>query len=288
MKGSCNWFCCLCVLTPALLFGSAIAATLEDTVLVPAVVKDMYGVQHQHSVVVTVFRDGARAKSPFLVLNHGRSFRPGGNAGMGRVRYPAISRYFVEQGFAVFVLTRIGYGATGGPDVEYSGECGRRNCQPVYEAAAEQSLAVIAYAKTQSYVDGTRGIVVGQSFGGTTAATLAAKNVDGVLGTINFAGGGGGNPEAHPARPCSERQLADLFAGYGKTARTPMLWLYSENDRYWGPELPRQWFARYMASGAKAEFVPLPPYGKDGHGIFAGNPNAWMPAVEVFLKSQGL
>ena len=64
----------------------------------------------------------------------------------------------------------------------------------------------------------------------------------------------------------------------------PALWLYSENDRYWGPVKPRQWFEGYREQGGLARFVALPPVGHDGHGIFTLQPSAWHPAVEGFLR----
>ena len=38
------------------------------------------------------------------------------------------------------------------------------------------------------------------------------------------------------------------------------------------------------ARGAPGEFVQLPPYRDDGHGIFAGDPAAWRPKVEAILR----
>ncbi|MEW6334974.1 MAG: alpha/beta fold hydrolase [Thermodesulfobacteriota bacterium] len=263
-------------------------ALVEEIAQVPVEVTDMHWRTHRQTITLTVFRDDSPGKSPFLILHHGRAVSPSGRAKLERARYAAISSYFVGKGFAVFVPTRIGYGATGGPDVEYSGACDRKNYVPGYEAGADQSLAVIEYAKSRSYVDAHRGIVLGQSFGGVIAVALAARNIGGVLGAINFAGGGGGDPETRPGEPCSEYQLKELFADYGKKARTPMLWLYSENDRYFGSEYPPRWFDAFKKQGGVAQYIQLPAHGKDGHGSFTSNPNAWKPHVKEFLKSLGL
>jgi pimeloyl-ACP methyl ester carboxylesterase len=67
----------------------------------------------------------------------------------------------------------------------------------------------------------------------------------------------------------------------------PTLWLYSENDRYFGNTLPRQWFDGFVAAGGGGRFVRLPPYPDNGHLIFEGNPDAWKPAVEAFLRELG-
>lgn len=263
------------------------AAVVEDVVQLPVAVVDQFHRTHQQAITLTVFRDDTRDKAPFLILNHGRAPNAERRAALGRARFSANAAYFVERGFAVFVPTRVGYGVSGGPDVEDSGPCNNKDYTTAFNIAAAQNLSVIDYAKSQPYVDGARGVLVGQSVGGATTLALAAKNIAGVLAGINFAGGGGGNPDARPENPCAPQYLASTYASFGKATRVPMLWLYSENDRYWGKTLPREWFERYQAAGARAEFVPLPAHGKDGHTSFTANPGAWRPAVERFLKAQG-
>ncbi|HET9734801.1 MAG TPA: dienelactone hydrolase [Burkholderiales bacterium] len=240
-----------------------------------------------HPIKLTIFRDDAVARAPFLILNHGRSAKAEDFVKMARVRYSDNARYFVRQGFVVLVPTRIGYGITGGPDIEHSGGCRSKNYPPVYEATAQHTLQILAYARTLAYVDGERGIALGQSFGGTAAITIAAKNTPGVVAAVNFAGGGGGNPTERPGDPCRPDQLRKLFAGYGTTARIPTLWLYSENDKYFGREHPQAWFKAFVAAGGKGEFVQLPAHGEDGHGSFTRNPAAWRPAFEDFVRRNG-
>lgn len=276
----------LCV---ALLAGapSAHAALREEVIELTATVADYTGRPVTQPFKVTVFRDDAVARAPFLVLNHGRPARADDFKKMGRQRYGDNAKYFVQQGFAVFVPTRIGYGVTGGDDVEYSGACNARNYPPAYEAAAQQTLKVLEHLRTLAYVDAQRGLLVGQSFGGATTVALAAKNPPGVVAGVNFAGGGGGNPTARPGDPCRADLLRRLFAGYGATARIPTLWLYSENDKYFGKEHPQEWFKAFVAAGGKGEFVQLPAHGEDGHPSFTRNPGAWKPAFEDFLRRNG-
>ena len=182
---------------------AAEARVVEDVIDLPVQVADASGQVVRHRITVTIFREDTRKRSPFLILNHGRAVRAEDRHKLRRVRYSDNARYFVSKGFAVFVPTRVGYGVTSGPDVEHSGACRTRNYPPVYEAAAQQSIKVIGYAKGLPYVDPTKGLVVGQSFGGMTAITLAAKNIGGVTAAVNFAGGGGGGD---PERRTSARK----------------------------------------------------------------------------------
>jgi len=81
--------------------------------------------------------------------------------------------------------------------------------------------------------------------------------------------------------------LKRLLKEYGAKSKVPTLWLYSENDRYWGSTLPKEWFNTFIKAGGKAEFVQLPPYKEDGHMIFIGDRNAWKSAFEDFLRKVG-
>lgn len=282
---------CALALLSAVTALPCLAKPIEEIFQLPVTVTNMYGRVVTQPITVTVFRDDEKTGQPFLVLNHGRPAQSADFARMGRTRFSDNSNYFVSKGFAVFVPTRIGYGVTGGEDMEYSGTCSNRNYPAAYEAAARQSVALIEHIRTLPYIDASRGLVVGQSFGGATAIALAAKNLPSVVAAVNFAGGGGGDPIGRPENPCRADLLEDLFASYGNTSRIPTLWLYSENDRYFGKEKPLSWFKAFVSKGGTGKFVQLPalapPLGDDGHSSFTRNPAAWRPAFEQFLESAG-
>jgi CubicO group peptidase (beta-lactamase class C family) len=262
------------------------AKIVEDIVDLPVRVAKADGQAVNHSIKLTIFRDDSiRGRLPFLILNHGRAVLESDRIKLGRARYSDNARYFVSKGFAVFVPTRVGYGISAGPDLEDTGPCRTKNYPPAYDAAVQQTVAAIEYAKTLPYVDPARGLVVGQSFGGATAIAAASKNIPGVMAAVNFAGGGGGNPETQPERPCRDDLLKALFASYGATARIPTLWLYSENDRYFGKVLPHAWFRAFTERGGSGSFVQLPAFKTDGHGSFTSNPPAWRPSFEEFITS---
>ncbi|MDO9084182.1 MAG: dienelactone hydrolase family protein [Humidesulfovibrio sp.] len=264
------------------------ARLLEEVINVPVTVTNFYGKEVSQDIVVTVFvEDATPSPRPLLVIGHGRKSGEADRVKMGRRRYSATSSWFAQLGFLVAVPTRIGYGVSGGEDVEYSGSCSSRQYPPACRAAAAQTLRVLDTLRQRRDAVKDRAVIVGQSFGGAAAITAAALNPPGVQAVINFAGGGGGNPEDRPQSPCSPELLERMFATCGKSSRVPTLWMYAENDRYWGPAYPREWFEAFVKSGGVGEFVMYPPHGKDGHSLFVAGPEVWRPRVLEFLRANG-
>lgn len=271
-----------------LLASHAQARIVEEQLDLPVQVTDAYGKAIAQSIKVTVFRDDAApGPQPLLVINHGRAADPQDRAALGRARYSENSRWFAQHGFVVAVPTRIGYGASGGEDVEDAGPCSDKRYPPGYAAAAQQTLQVLAALRDRAQVRKDRIVVLGQSYGGATAVTVAALNPPGVVAAINFAGGGGGNPKTQPGRPCGPHLLERMFGNYGKTAAVPMLWIDTENDKYFGPNHPKEWFEAFRKAGGSGEFVQFPPWGEDGHSLFTAFPAVWRPTVVEFLRKQG-
>jgi dienelactone hydrolase len=283
-----NWLACAALIGGLVCVDSAHAKLVEEVIKVPVKVANNYGKEVEQDIVVTIFHDDAVPKPyPLLVLGHGRDGYADGRAAMGRVKYSANSRWLTRLGFMVAVPTRVGYGESGGEDVEDTGECQRKNYPPGYAAAAEQTLKVLETLRQRPDAAKDRAVIMGQSFGGTTAITVAALNPPGVQATINFAGGGGGNPKASPQNPCAASSLERMFANYGKTARTPTLWIYTENDMYFGPKLPKEWFDAFKAAGGTGEYTLFPALGDNGHGLFSLAPPVWQPRVLEFLRANG-
>jgi len=68
-----------------------------------------------------------------------------------------------------------------------------------------------------------------------------------------------------------------------------MLWIYIENDTFFGPALSKRMHEAFSAAGGKAEYHLVSPFGSDGH-FFIGSPDAipiWAPLVTKFLDEQG-
>ncbi len=261
---------------------------LEQTVWVPVEVARPGGNTIHRDVALTIVREKADGRRPFLVLHHGRGTTPKSRSAMGLQTYPANSRYFASLGFVVLIPTRVGYGITGGPDVEYTGRCRSKQYAEGVAATVAQTRQILRYAEALSYVDPDAGIVVGDSFGGLAAIAIAATDIRGVLAAVNISGGDGGDSRRRVDEPCRPDLLRETFADYGRDNRIPTLWMYSANDRVWGKVYPGQWHEAFVRAGGEGEFVSLPADKNNGHHIFNRNPPAWHPAFEAFVRQLGL
>jgi len=242
----------------------------------------------RQAISLRILRQPAAGRRPFLILLHGRDGDARRRARLALPIYPANTRYFASHGFVVIVPLRIGYGISGGPDIESTGDCADKRYGDGVEPALRQAQQVLGFARRLAYVDATRGIVVGESFGGLVAIAATAHPLPGLRGAVNIEGGDGGDALQRPDEPCSPDQLRDTLARYGQTSRLPTLWLYSANDRLWGTRYPREWYAAFTAAGGLGTFMPLPADKNNGHYIFSRNAPAWQPAFEEFVASLGL
>jgi len=67
-----------------------------------------------------------------------------------------------------------------------------------------------------------------------------------------------------------------------------MLWVYAQNDHFFGPRLAEKFKDVFAAGGGNVEFVAPPPFGKDGHTLFPAGIPEWTPIVDDFLSRHGL
>lgn len=224
---------------------------------------------------------------PLIVLSHGTPREADARKTMMPTSMLPQALEFARRGWAVIVPMRRGYGLSGGDYAEYSGSCEQREYIGAGLESAEDLREVVRFAGTLPSVDTRRVVAVGQSAGGFASVALAMDPPPGLKAVISFAGGRGSRG---PDDVCQPDRLADAFEFYAtRGARVPMLWLYAENDHFFGPALARRLHAAFTAGGGRAELLMMPPYGEDGHFLFSrGEPSAWLPPVERFLAANGL
>jgi dienelactone hydrolase len=260
----------------------------EEVQRIAVAVKDQYGREETRQIPVTIFRPPGDGPFPLVIVNHGRATTEKRAANRERSRFESLSRYLVSKGFTVFVPTRVGYGETFGEfDPEYSDACRSARIEPMSMAASDQVLATLALARKLPFADTSRWLVMGTSVGGLTSVATVWRNPPGLVGGINFAGGTGGDPDGRPGRPCGAPQIEALWRAKAAGATTPMLWLYWQNDLYWGADHPKRWHQAWVDGGGKAEFHSLSPVGADGHLGIGIDMDHWVPIAEDFLARLG-
>jgi len=231
-----------------------------------------------------VVRPNGPGPFPLVLISHGTNRLAETFPSQRPEIYTNPALVFAQRGYAAVVVMRSGFGRSTGPYAESIGPCdeARSYLGPSKVAAAEVLAALLALRK-EAWVDPTRVLLVGHSTGGIADLAASATNPSGVLGVISFAGGNG---SARPDFVCQPDRLIEALQIFGQTTHIPSLWIYSENDHYFGPELAEKMVEAYASSGASASLFVAPPWGSEGHSlIWAPDGTEWWPQVESFLIS---
>ncbi len=275
-------FCLLLAPVPSARAAQPLA---EERTKLPVVLHDLFG-DHTYLLDALIVRPNDDRPHPLAVISHGAPRQSANRQKMSPENLRDQALEFARRGFVTLTFMRRGYGDSEGNYAEDSGSCGSRNYAISGRSSAEDVRAAILAMQKKPYVDATRVVAVGRSAGGFASVALAAEPPPGLVAAISFAGGRGSDA---PDSVCSPAALIDAFATFGKTARVPMLWVYAENDHYFGPSLSRAFHAAFTGAGGQAEFVMSAPFGSDGHALFSRNGTPiWSPLVDAFLARTGL
>jgi len=235
---------------------------------------------------------------PLAVMNHGVALNPRDRSIFPLVEFRDAAMWFARHGYMVVAPSGSGYGATALDTPErglfavfYSkiGRCENPNFRDAGMAAALLDHWIIDYLTDQKFAVPNSSIVVGQSAGGWAAIALSSQNLPSVKALIVFAGGRGGRVDGKPNNNCAPDRLVEATSEFGRTARAPMLWIYIENDTFFGPALSKRMHEAYTAAGGDAEYHLMPPFGSEGH-FFIDSPDSisqWSPLVSKFLDEHG-
>lgn len=224
---------------------------------------------------------------PLAVVNHGSSERPDIRAEYEIPKFEVASSWFLKRGFAVAMPQRPGYGNTGGPYLESAGDCD----SPFYEEAGyaigESIEYVIRYFQHQSFVKNTPAVVVGHSAGGWGALAAATHHSVNIGAVVNFSGGLGGRSYGLANRNCAPDRLVSAAADYGRTTRIPTLWLYAENDTFFGPQLSKRMADAYRSAGGRVEYHLFPSISNEGHFLIYSSESVrlWSGLADKFIAS---
>ena len=181
-----------------------------------------------------VIRPEGPGPFPLALITHGLPRSPAEVPLSRPQTYTSPAIGFAQRGFAAVIVMRRGYGRSSGLFAEALGPCDERNYVRAGRAAATDVLAALADLRRESWVDPTRVVLVGHSMGGfAVLAAVADTPPEGVRGVISFAGAVG---SPRPDFICQPDRLIEADRLFGRTARIPSLWIFAENDHYFGPE----------------------------------------------------
>ena len=267
--------------------GAGIAAPVDEAILRIPLTVPAPGGDQRLLLEATLFRPEGPGPFPLAVINHGSPRDPAVRRLWGRTRFYPQTRWFIERGLAVLVPMRRGYGESEGEWAEGIGPCDDADFLRAGAETARDIGAAVRFVASRPEVEARRVLLVGVSAGGFGSLALASQRVDGLAGVVNFSGGRGSQATGWN---CSPQRLVEAMAWYGRTAQVPTLWIYAQNDGFFSPPLVREMYGAFGRAGGRAQLLMLPPYGQDGHALFASADSSllWGPAVERFLVEVGL
>ena len=268
--------------------GAAPSAELSDeTYSVPVI----DGRHHTVSVRARVCRYVSDTPARVVIINHGA---PPNSAERPRMKLGSCeqeaARWFLTRGYVVVQFLRRGYGESGGEWAEDYGRCSTPDFAHAGVETARDIDAVARYVQTLPFTKHDGVVVVGQSAGGWGTIAYDGFPHPNVIAFVVMAGGRGGHSDNVPNQNCRPDLLAQAAGRFGKTATTPMLWIYAANDSFFGPRIAEAMWKAFTAAGGKADLRQLGPFDGDGHHLFfaPGGSAVWGPLVEGYLGEQGI
>lgn len=251
-----------------------------ETIWIPLSERGLLGGTRERRLEATLYRPAGAGPSPLLVFNHGSTGRGRGSP-TETLTDPETARFFVERGWTVLMPMRRGRGASEGEYLERY-DCDAGILSAGLDRGIEDLDAVMTYVARQPWADPARLLLGGMSRGGLLSIVYASVRSTPARGVINLAGGW--TVEACDRRiGFHERVLGEA----GRSVKLPMLWLYSENDRNYGPSAVRSYHAAFTRAGGTAELQMFPPIGHDGHILLPRHPGVWESAVDRYLTRVG-
>jgi dienelactone hydrolase len=226
-------------------------------------------------------------RHPLAILTHGTSNEPIERSTVTPWLFLPQAIWFARRGYVVLVVVRKGYGRSSGEQDGKHGGCQTRtggSFAEAGEASADDLRAAAKYGAALPEVDPATIVSAGVSTGGFAQVALTANPPAGLKAAISFAGGRGGDGKGDN---CDLEGIVSAYRKFGKKSRLPMLWIYSENDRWFPPEVARRFDAAFREGGGDDQLVMVPPYREDGHRFYY-DVSGWSPIVEDFLRGKGL
>lgn len=279
------------------LLGQIVPAWSDDRAAPVQIQEEVWALPLVLPTVAYVVRPVGNGPFPLAIMNHGVSLDPVQRSFFPLVEFRDAAMWFARRGYLVVAPVGPGYGASAidiperglyGPFFSKIGDCTNPNFRDAGMAVAQLDLWIIDYMAAEKKIVPKDVIVIGQSAGGWASIALSSINPPQVGAIITFAAGRGGRVGGKPNNNCAPDRLVDATAEFGRTSRVPMLWIYIENDTFFGPALSKRMHDAFSAAGGNAEYRLLPPFGDDGHFLVGSAESIpiWAPLVGAFLDKR--
>ena len=272
----------------------SLPARADDQAASPRIQEEIWALPLALPMLAYVVRPVGDGPFPLAIMNHGVSLKPLDRSFFPLVEFRDAAMWFARRGYFVVAPVGSGYGAAAidiperglyGPFFSKVGKCTNPNFRDPGLAVAQVDLWIIDYMAAEKRIVPKDVIVIGQSAGGWASIALSSLNPPPVKAIITFEAGRGGRVDGKPNNNCAPDKLVEVTGEFGRTSRVPMLWIYTENDTFFGPALSNRMHQAFTAAGGSAEYHLLPPFGSDGHFLI-GSPDSipiWSPLVSRFL-----
>jgi len=257
------------------------SAIFAKQIFIPAKDRGFFGREIDIKLEATLYKPKGRGPFPVVILNHGSTGNGSIPASM-TFKEEWMGRFLTKYGFVVIAPMRRGRGASDGnnesSESEYNSCDLGRNMDGMNNAMQDLD-AVIAFAKTQPYIDMSRIVLEGVSRGGLLSLVYANKRPNlSVKGVINFVGG-------WSAGRC-DGVNEYFFQDAAKNNKIPSLWIYGGRDNNYTDESIMSYAQIYNKNGGNLIFKLHPNIPVDGHRVIM-YPNLWLQEIEHFLQTLG-
>jgi dienelactone hydrolase len=238
----------------------------------------------------TLYKPDGPGPFPLVVVNHGRARNP---RAQPRDQPTVLAFQLVARGYAVVAPMRRGFAGTPGDyrgnhcvDSRRLDKRGWGNLQSWDFTEETFDLhAFINQIVGRRDVDRSRMLMVSQSGGLTSTLGYMTAPRSGLLGYVNFVGGGFISCDGSKG---NESRAAG--AELGPRVRREGLWIYARRDSFVTAASARVLYDAFVQSGGRAQWLELDPPIAEGHymlGDFRAVPT-WWPYVETFLQQLSL
>jgi len=275
-------WCCLSAIT---LGAQAAPAVVEESLALPIQV----GARHD-TLETLVVRPAGPGRFPLaLIVNGSAGQSP---SAMHADWLAHLAHDFAHRGWIAASVVWPGYGRSTGTFEGKAGTCAAPHVITFLDARANELGAALAALRTRADVDPQTTLGLGVSIGGAAMLALSARPDRPLSAVINMSGGVYHYQQVGVAESnCAlyQQDLVENMANFGRKNPTPTLWLYADNDPFFGPAFAQRMWSAYQSTGGQAAFVALPAFGESGHTLYKQAANTLTQApIDAFLRRNHL